>query len=135
MGIDLRVVGISDSKGSEINARGIDLETALNRKKQKGTVAKGAESSLEVIQECEKNGVKADFYIKTFHHHNYPTGPKPEQLGAHYSELPGYWCKSPTETADPFIPLRNHFVPSFGSTSQTCASRSDAGRAPVSSPR
>jgi hypothetical protein len=56
--------------------------------------------SLEVIKECEKNGVKADFYIKTFHHHNYPTGPKPEQLGAPYNEFPGYWCKSPTETAE-----------------------------------
>ncbi|MDD5474740.1 MAG: homoserine dehydrogenase [Candidatus Methanoperedens sp.] len=52
-GIDIRVVGISDSKGSEINAAGIDLESALLRKKQKGTVATGAESALEVIRSVE----------------------------------------------------------------------------------
>lgn len=52
-GIDLCVVGISDSKGSEINADGIDLESALLRKKQKGTVATGAESALEVIRNVE----------------------------------------------------------------------------------
>jgi len=56
--------------------------------------------SLEVVKACEKNGVKADFYIKTFHHHNYPTGPKPEQLKPPYSEFPGYWCKNPEETAE-----------------------------------
>ncbi len=52
-GIDLCVVGISDSKGSEINADGIDLESALLRKKQKGTMATGTESALEVIRNVE----------------------------------------------------------------------------------
>jgi len=52
-GIDLRVVGISDSKGSEINARGIDLKSALERKKQKGTVAKGNEEALDIIRNVE----------------------------------------------------------------------------------
>ncbi|MBU4339855.1 MAG: homoserine dehydrogenase, partial [Euryarchaeota archaeon] len=52
-GIDLRVVGISDSKGSEINVRGIDLEDALERKKQKGTVAKGNKSALDIIRDVE----------------------------------------------------------------------------------
>ncbi|MGC8846896.1 MAG: hypothetical protein ACP5QY_13735, partial [Candidatus Hydrogenedens sp.] len=31
---------------------------------------------LEVIKVCEKEKIEPDFYIKTFHHHNYPTGPK-----------------------------------------------------------
>lgn len=52
-GIDLRVVGISDSKGSEINSRGIDLESALKMKKQKGTIAKGMESGVDIIREVE----------------------------------------------------------------------------------
>lgn len=52
-GIDLCVVGISDSKGSEINVRGIDLEDALERKKQKGTVAKGNKSALDIIRDVE----------------------------------------------------------------------------------
>lgn len=55
---------------------------------------------LRAIVECEKQGVPADFYIKTFHHHQYPTGPKPEQLKRPTSEIPGYWCKTPQETIE-----------------------------------
>ncbi len=55
---------------------------------------------LEVIAACEKEGVEADFYIKTFHHHRYATGPKPDQLKEPYSEYPGYWCREPEETAE-----------------------------------
>lgn len=56
--------------------------------------------SLDVIKECEKNNVGADFYIKTFHHHKYPTAPKPEQVKGPYNEFPGYWCSNPEETAE-----------------------------------
>ena len=55
---------------------------------------------LEVIEACEKQGVKAEFYIKTFHHHRYATGPKPDQLKDPYAEFPGYWCRDPEETAE-----------------------------------
>jgi hypothetical protein len=55
---------------------------------------------LRVVAECEKNKVPADFYIKTFHHHDYPTAPKPEQLKGPTSEAPGYWCKDPQGTMD-----------------------------------
>jgi hypothetical protein len=55
--------------------------------------------SLDVVKACEEHDVKADFYIKTFHHHNYPTGPKPEQIKGPYQEFPGYWCSNPEETA------------------------------------
>jgi homoserine dehydrogenase len=51
-GIDLKVVGISDSKGCEINAGGIDLEKALTRKKQKGSI-KGSENELNIIRDVE----------------------------------------------------------------------------------
>ena len=56
--------------------------------------------SLEVIKACEKEGIKADFYIKTFHHHSYPTAPKPDQIKGAYNEFPGYWCANPKETAE-----------------------------------
>ncbi len=52
-GIDLRVVGIMDSKGVEINAKGIDLDSTLKRKKEKGTVSKGKGSALEIIKDVE----------------------------------------------------------------------------------
>ncbi|MBM3888397.1 MAG: hypothetical protein FJ388_04650 [Verrucomicrobia bacterium] len=55
---------------------------------------------LRAIQECEKLKVAADFYIKTLHHHNYPSGPKPEQITKPHSEHPGYWCSQPKETIE-----------------------------------
>jgi hypothetical protein len=55
---------------------------------------------LRVIEFCEEEKIPADFYIKTFHHHNYKTGPKPEQLDKPYSEIPGYWCQNPERTIE-----------------------------------
>ncbi len=55
---------------------------------------------LNVIKACEQHGVPADFYIKTFHTHSYPTAPKPEELTQPYNEFPGYWCQNPPETAE-----------------------------------
>jgi hypothetical protein len=79
----------------------IDLiRQAVEIAKDHGVPSGVGAHDLRVVIECEKNGIPNDFYIKTFHHHNYPTGPKPEQLGAPYSEFPGYWCKSPSETAE-----------------------------------
>lgn len=52
-GIDLRVVGISDSKGCEISAEGIDIEKALIRKIQTGSVAAGTGDSLDIIRDVE----------------------------------------------------------------------------------
>jgi len=55
---------------------------------------------LNVVKQCEKHKVPADFYIKTFHHHRYPTGPRPDELTGPYREYPGYWCKDPKETIE-----------------------------------
>jgi hypothetical protein len=65
---------------------------------------------LEVIEACEKQGVKADFYIKTFHHHRYTTGPKPDQLKEPYSEFPGYWCRDPEETAELMLHVKKPWI-------------------------
>jgi hypothetical protein len=84
-----------------INASRIELVAkAVDVAKARGVASGVGAHSLDVIQECEKHGVKADFYIKTFHHHNYPTGPKPDEVAAPYNEFPGYWSKSPQETAE-----------------------------------
>jgi len=55
---------------------------------------------LSVIIECEENRIDADFYIKTLHHHNYPTAPKPNELTKAVAEVPGYWCKNPQKLVD-----------------------------------
>ena len=53
---------------------------------------------LRVVEACEEHGVDPDFYIKTFHHHNYPTAPQDGEINGAYSEIPGYWCKDPERT-------------------------------------
>jgi len=65
---------------------------------------------LEVIEACEKQDVKADFYIKTFHHHRYATGPKADQLKDPYAEFPGYWCRDPEETAELMLNLQKPWI-------------------------
>lgn len=74
----------------------IDLiAQAVEVAKDQGVPSGVGAHDLRVIQACEKNGVPADFYIKTFHHHNYPSGPKPEEIKGPYAENPGYWCSDP----------------------------------------
>ena len=46
---------------------------------------------LDVVVECEKQKVPADFYIKTFHHHEYPSAK------LNYDSL---WCDNPKDVAE-----------------------------------
>jgi len=79
----------------------IDLiAQAVEVPKQFGVPSGVGGHALEVVQACERHGVKADFYIKTFHNHSYPTAPKPEQIKGPINEFPGYWCSNPQETAE-----------------------------------
>jgi len=55
---------------------------------------------LRVIKQCEQKGVDADFYIKTLHHHRYPSAPRPDELTAVTAEVPGYWCREPQEVIE-----------------------------------
>ena len=79
----------------------IDLVAkAVELPKEFGVPSGVGAHSLNVVKACEEHGIKADFYIKTFHHHSYPTGPKPDEVKEPYNEFPGYWCASPQETAE-----------------------------------
>ena len=75
------------------------MQKAVELPKEFGVPSGVGGHSLEVVKACEKQGIKADFYIKTFHSHNYPTAPKPEEIKGPYNEFPGYWCSNPEETA------------------------------------
>lgn len=90
----VRADALTAEKKFELMARAVEVPRAL------GVPSGVGAHALEVIQACEAHGVRADFYVKTFHHHNYPTGPKPEHLTAPYNEFPGYWCKDPRATAE-----------------------------------
>jgi hypothetical protein len=52
---------------------------------------------LLAIKECERTRLPVDFYIKTLHHHKYPTAPHAGETGRITAELPGYWCNNPDE--------------------------------------
>ena len=54
------------------NAGKFDLiKKAVDYIKQKGFPAGVGAHSLETIKACEREGIQADFYVKTFHHDNY----------------------------------------------------------------
>jgi hypothetical protein len=55
---------------------------------------------IDVIIQCEQNNIPADFYIKTFHSHSYPSAPRPEEIKGATAELPGYWCSDPQMVID-----------------------------------
>ncbi|MCH5372824.1 MAG: hypothetical protein JJ992_02520 [Planctomycetes bacterium] len=46
---------------------------------------------LAVVMACEKHGVDANFYIKTLHHHDYPSAKL---------DFDSMWCKNPVETVE-----------------------------------
>ncbi|MHC4741913.1 MAG: hypothetical protein ACYS8Z_08390 [Planctomycetota bacterium] len=79
----------------------IDLiRQAVEIAKDHGVPSGVGAHDLRVVKACEENKIPNDFYIKTFHHHNYATAPGPDQLKGPTSEIPGYWCKDPAETIE-----------------------------------
>jgi len=89
-------------RGDSLVAEGrIDMiARAVEIAKDQGVPSGVGAHDLRVIMECEKNRIDADFYIKTFHHHNYPTAPKPNELTKVIAEVPGYWCNNPQKVID-----------------------------------
>lgn len=76
------------------------LAQAVELPKSLGVPSGVGGHDLRVVKACEEHGVPTDFYIKTFHHHTYPTGPRPDEVTEPYNEFPGYWCSHPQETAE-----------------------------------
>ena len=85
-------LGRKGKKGAELISKAVEVA------KLHGVPSGVGCHDLNAIKVCEAEGVEADFYIKTFHHHKYPTAPKPEEIKGPYSEFPGYWCADPAET-------------------------------------
>ena len=76
------------------------IAKAVEIAKDNGVPSGVGAHDLRVIKECEQNNIDADFYIKTFHHHDYKSGPRPDELTTVTAEVPGYWCKNPQEVID-----------------------------------
>lgn len=78
-----------------------DLMKMVDFAKELGVPSGVGAHDLNVIKECEKNKVNADFYMKTLHHHKYPTAPRLEQIKGPYKEAsPSYWCSDPAGTIE-----------------------------------
>jgi len=76
------------------------IARAVEIAKEHGVPCGVGAHDMKVIRECERNKIDTDFYIKTFHHHNYPSAPRPDELTSIYTEVPGYWCNNPQEVID-----------------------------------
>jgi hypothetical protein len=64
---------------------------------------------LASLVECEKAGIKADFYIKTFHSHEYHTAPKPgetDDLGRYDNS----WCSDPEAVVDFMFSVKKPWI-------------------------
>lgn len=94
--------------------KGAQIGEMLAVIKDHGVPAGVASHGLDVVRFCEQGKLPVDFYVKTFHHLNYPTAPKAEEISrlrrsgelyprgdlkSDYAEVPGYWCSNPEETA------------------------------------
>lgn len=65
------------------------LAKAVDLVKAKGKPSGVGAHALEVIAACEGNKVGADFYLKTLHHHDYPSAKMNHD---------SVWCANPDET-------------------------------------
>jgi hypothetical protein len=63
---------------------------AVDIAKAQGVASGVGAHDLRVVMACEQNKINADFYIKTFHHHNYPSAKLNHD---------SMWCSNPEETA------------------------------------
>ena len=60
---------------------------------------------LNVIKACEKAGIKADFYVKTLHTHEYWSAKRPD--GKQHDNT---WCADPKETIDYMAKLKTPWI-------------------------
>jgi hypothetical protein len=54
---------------------------------------------LGTVVECERAKMNPDFYVKTFHSHEYYTAPRPDETGD-LGRCDNSWCKDPEEVAE-----------------------------------
>jgi len=109
------------SKGDLI-ARAVEIPRKL------GVPSGVGAHKLEVIQHCEAAEVPADFYIKTFHHHKYPSAKlnfdsmwcdKPEQTAAFMKDVKKPWIAFKVMAAGA-IPPENAFRYAFENGADFC---------------
>jgi len=71
------------------------LDLVRSRKCAAGVGAHG----LQTVVECEKAKINPDFYVKTYHSHDYHTAPRADDTGD-LGRYDNSWCKDPEEVAE-----------------------------------
>jgi uncharacterized membrane protein YphA (DoxX/SURF4 family) len=87
-----------------------DLRKPIEFIQKQGLIAGTASHTIMVPKACVENGIKPDFYMKTFHHNNYwsatPVDPNnpylPKDGDDHNMAHDNIWCISDKTTADFF---------------------------------
>lgn len=90
---------------NEIDTIAKTLEVIRSRKCLAGIGAHG----LGTIVACQKAGLKPDFYIKTFHSHDYHTAPRPDDTGD-LGRYDNSWCKDPEEVAEVMFTVQQPWI-------------------------
>lgn len=90
----VRADALASQKKMDLIARAVEAAKEL------GVPSGIGAHDLEVIRQCEESKIASDFYIKTLHHHNYPSAPRQDELKGPHEENPGYWCKDPQAVVD-----------------------------------
>ncbi len=89
----------------EIETIAKTLEVVRSRKCLAGIGAHG----LGTVVACEKAGLNPDFYVKTFHSHDYYTAPKADETGD-LGRYDNSWCKDPEEVAEVMFNVKQPWI-------------------------
>ena len=77
------------------------LKRAVNTMRSFGVPVGVAAHNLKVIEFCEQEKLKNDFYLKTFHHRNYPTA------NLNYDSS---WCDDPEKHTEVFSKIEKPWI-------------------------
>jgi hypothetical protein len=90
---------------NRVDKIGETLEFIRSRKCLAGIGAHG----LGTILACEDARLTPDFYIKTFHSHDYHTAPRPDETGD-LGRYDNSWCKNPEEVAEVMLTIKQPWI-------------------------
>lgn len=83
-----------------VDGRSAIVAKALEEAQKLGVPCGIAAHDIRVVRETERLQLPVDFYLKTLHHHRYPSAPRPGEAVEITTEKPGYWCRDADEVID-----------------------------------
>ena len=73
-----------------------DIRKVLELIRHYGKPAGIGAHRLETVKACVEQGIKPDFWVKTFHHHNYWSA----RVAPDQKDIDSIWCYDPQETME-----------------------------------